>query len=210
MSRLRCFLAVELPAQLQQSIQSGTSRLREEIGTKLVKWIPIEKIHLTLKFLGDVGPASLADVQSVLEGEVPRFAAFEAQVDGFGAFPNLNRPRVLWIGVTAPTTLAALQHELDMATQRLGFASEDRAFSPHLTIGRTAPNCSQADMRRIGEAVERTEVKRLGSLRINAVHLYKSELTPRGSIYSQICSVELIRGNTREAETHSATRDSTS
>ena len=140
MGLLRAFIACELSGSLQDAIQAASAQLRAGLGPTLVRWVPIRNVHLTLKFLGDVSSSSLDMIASSLTVEAARHEAFDMLVEGSGAFPNLRRPRVLWVGLTAPPGLGLLHRDVDAATARLGYKSEDRAFTPHLTIGYVRPN----------------------------------------------------------------------
>ena len=191
---MRCFLAIDLPSALKDAICSATIGARRALGPDIVRWIPPQNIHLTLKFLGDTAATSLEHIRSALEAEVPHFKHFNLGLNGLGAFPNAKRPRVLWIGLEAPAALISLQHELDMATSRLGYASEERGFSPHLTIGRVRPNVSTAGVLSIRQVLEGAPVGWLGTLPVGAVHLYKSELLPAGSVYTRLHTVQMPAG----------------
>ena len=191
MALLRAFLASELPATLQDSIHSATADLREALGDGLIRWVPAHNVHLTLKFLGDVSASSLELIKQMMITEASQFAAFDLQVDGLGCYPNPRRPRVLWVGLTAPAELASLQRAIEAATSRLGYESEEREFSPHLTIGRVRQNVSSGDVHKIRTAIENCRIGLLGSTRIDAIHLYKSELRPEGSIYTKLFSAPL-------------------
>jgi len=176
---------------MQDAIQEATAGARARLGSELVRWVPSRNVHLTLKFLGNTPLSGLDLVQNALKAEVPRYAPFEVMVKGFGAYPNKERPRVLWVGLHGPRALEALQHELDAATARLGYDPEKRGFSPHLTIGRVRPNVPAAAMQRIREEMEKTQIGDLGTLRVEAVHLLKSDLQPTGSIYTGLFTARL-------------------
>jgi 2'-5' RNA ligase len=193
MSLLRCFLAIELPSSLQDAIEAATEGVHRRLGSSLIRWVPVRNVHLTLKFLGDTAPSALGLIEAALRAEVPQYQRFDVLVRGFGAFPSNRKPRVLWVGLIAPPVLASLQHELDVATARLGYSSEERGFSPHLTIGRVRQNISATDIQRIRDELEQTSIGDLGSLRIESVHLYKSELLPAGSVYSKLFSADLAK-----------------
>jgi 2'-5' RNA ligase len=193
MSLLRCFLAVELPPSLQDAIGAATEDPRRRLGSDLIRWVPARNVHLTLKFLGDTAPSAIGLIKAALRAEVPQYQPFDALVHGFGAFPSNRKPRVLWVGLTAPPVLASLQHELDVATARLGYSSEERGFSPHLTIGRVRQNISTSGLQKIRDELEQTSIGELGSLRVEAVHLFKSELQPAGSVYSKLFSAPLVK-----------------
>lgn len=188
---LRCFLAIELSAALQGAIRKSTSEARRMLGAEIIRWVPEASVHLTLKFLGDTAPTSVEQIGAVLQSRVPRYKPFSVELRGMGAFPHIKRARVLWIGLEAPPSLAALQRDLDAATSRLGYISDDRRFSPHLTIGRVRQHVSSADLQRIRQALEENPIGHVGTLEVDAVHLFESELHPTGSVYGKLRSVGL-------------------
>ena len=191
MSLLRTFIAVEIPPHVQKKIQQETEPLRKAIGASLVRWVPVQNIHLTLKFLGDVSPASVDILSQMLRTEADSYPAFDMHVSGLGSFPSLRRPRVLYIGMQAPAELEALYRSIESACARLGYESETRDFSPHLTLGRVKQDASALDQQKIRRALEETKIDSLGTARVNSVHLYKSDLKPTGSVYTQIFSAPL-------------------
>ena len=193
MGLLRAFIASELPPALQDSIHHATGNLRQALGNGLIRWVPAHNVHLTLKFLGDVSPSSLDLIKQMMLAEASEFRVFEVQVDGLGCYPSLRRPRVLWVGLKAPSELASLQRAIEGAAARLGYEVEEREFSPHLTIGRVRQNASSDDVHKIRTAVEGCPMGPLGSTRVEAVHLFKSELRPEGSIYTRLFSAPLQR-----------------
>jgi 2'-5' RNA ligase len=191
MSLLRAFIAVEIPSGIHQAIEVQTTPIRTALNTLLVRWVPSENIHLTLKFLGDVSPANVDLLEQMLSVEVCQHRAFEIGFGGLGAFPSPKRPRVIWIGIQAPAGLEALQHGIEAATATLGYPDEERPFSPHLTIGRVKQNVSSADIQKIRTALEKTEVGSLGRTKVSAVHLFKSDLKPAGAVYTRLFSAPL-------------------
>jgi 2'-5' RNA ligase len=184
MTVLRTFIACEIPADLQDTIQKAIEPLRRILGTALVRWVPAHNVHLTLKFLGDVATPSLDMIQRTLAAEASGFEAFEGSVEGFGAFPNVHRPSVLWIGFKAPPALGLLQRELDAATERLGYKGDERGFSPHLTIGRVRATGRASDMQTVRDEVGQLQIGSLGTVHIDAVHLFKSDLQTTGAVYT--------------------------
>ena len=190
MSLLRAFIAVELPLEIRQTVCAATSTLRNEIGA-LVRWIPIENMHLTLKFLGDVSPSNMELLSQMLRAEMDLFNCFDLRLNGLGSFPNLKRPRVLYIGIQAPAALEALKRGIESASSRLGYGSEERGFSPHLTIGRVKQNVVATEQQAIRHALENTKIDSLGTARVNSVELFKSDLKPTGSVYTRLYSASL-------------------
>src|SRR6185436_16502947 len=136
MSLLRTFIAVDIPAHLQQLILQKTEPLRNTLGSTLVRWVAAENIHLTLKFLGDVSPVNVEMLTQMLRAEAQLVEAFDMHMNGLGSFPSSKRPRVLFIGIRSSAALEALWRGIESACTRLGYESEKHGFSPHLTIGR--------------------------------------------------------------------------
>jgi len=190
MSMLRAFIAVEIPAGIQQKIQRETSNLRKGIDS-LVRWVPMQNMHLTLKFLGDVSPNSVEFIKHMLRTEAEKIPGFDIHLAGLGAFPNLKRPRVLYVGIQAPTALDVLARGIESATRRLGYEAEERPFSAHLTLGRVRQNVNAEEQQQIRRAIEGTQVDLLGTARVDSVHLYKSDLNPGGSVYTRLYSAPL-------------------
>jgi RNA 2',3'-cyclic 3'-phosphodiesterase len=190
MSMLRAFIAVEIPAAIQQKIHQETASLRKGIDS-LVRWVPPQNMHLTLKFLGDVSPNSLEFIKQMLRTEAENVPCFEMYLAGLGAFPNLKRPRVLYVGIQAPPRLEALARGIESASRRLGYEPEERPFSAHLTLGRVRQNANAMEQQQIRRAVDGTQVDLLGTAKVDSVHLYKSDLNPGGSVYTRLYSAPL-------------------
>jgi len=190
MSLVRTFIAVEIPAEIQQKIYRETANFRQRVDF-LVRWVPIENMHLTLKFLGDVSPSSMEFLIQMLRNEAENVPRFDIQLTGLSAFPSLRRPRVIFIGIQAPAALDTLQRGIESASRRLGYQSEERPYSAHLTLGRVKQNVGAADQQKIRRTLESTQVDLLGTARVDSVHLYKSELRPTGSVYTRLYSAPL-------------------
>ncbi len=188
---MRSFIAIEMPAKIQAAIGQSTAELQKAVPKPLVRWVARENVHLTLKFLGDVSPANLEQLAEALKLEAAKQEAFSLSVHGLGAFPNLRRARVIWIGLEAPPALGSIQHCVEGLANRLGYPAEDRPFSPHLTIGRVGQSASAADLSRIRAALEGCQVGDLGTVNVEAVHIFKSDLLPSGSVYTHLYALPL-------------------
>lgn len=188
---LRTFIAVELPAGIQKTISQSTAPLRNSLSKSLVRWVVPQNVHLTLKFLGDVSSTNLEQLVAALKVEAAVHEMFTMSVVGLGAFPNPRRARVIWVGLKAPPALEAIQRGVEAAAERLGYAPEERPFSPHLTIGRVGQNVSASDLQCIRTLLEATKVGMLGTFRVDSVHIFKSDLQPGGSVYTHLYALPL-------------------
>lgn len=193
MTPSRVFIAIEIPLPIRQAIHAQTESLRAALGRGLVRWVPVENMHLTLKFIGDVSPAQLDALAQMTTAEAA-CAPFSMEVGGLGSFPTPRRARVIWIGIHAPAALTSLQRGLESAAARLGCEAEERPFSPHLTIGRVKQPVSAGDRQKVHAALEETRLGPLGRADVTAVHLFKSDLKPSGAEYTCLFSAPLKTG----------------
>lgn len=189
MPTIRSFIALNLTADIHRQLDEIIQSLKQQ--TTIVRWVPSQNIHLTLKFLGDVSLANIETLQRVLAGEAARHAPFTFTVSGFGAFPNTRWPRVLWVGVQAPAALTAAQHGIEAETQRLGYTGEERPFSPHLTLGRVSNNASPQEARRLSDALTQVKIGELGQVMVKSIVLYRSDLNSGGAAYTPLASFPL-------------------
>jgi 2'-5' RNA ligase len=181
---LRSFIAVEIPADIQSAIARSTAALQESLPKPLVRWVPAQNVHLTIKFLGDVSPVNLERLTEAVKLEVAKHEPFSIPVGGLGAFPSPRQARVIWIGLEVPLQLSGLLHGVEAVTAKFGYAAEDRPFSPHLTIGRVGRTVDAAGFLRIRSGLEEKVLGALGSIRVEALHMFKSDLKPGGSVYT--------------------------
>ena len=130
---MRAFIAIDLPEPLHAALAEAQQRFRGACHD--ARWTRPEGIHLTLKFLGEISDAQTKQVVEAL-APIESFEPFSVEVKGFGFFPQAHRPRVFWAGVAAPPALAELAAQVESHMEKIGFAREDRAFSPHLTLAR--------------------------------------------------------------------------
>ena len=136
MPRIRTFIAVEMSARVKARAGELIDKLR--IASNDIAWVRPQQMHITLKFLGDVPDTETPDICRVVSAVAAQFEPFEITCRGAGAFPNMQNPRTLWIGIQdGADELKQLQTAIDEALKKeLGFAKEQRGFHPHLTIGR--------------------------------------------------------------------------
>jgi 2'-5' RNA ligase len=190
MSAIRAFIAISLPNPIQQKLDEVTRLFKNE-KTGAVRWVSANNIHLTLKFLGEVDGAKVEAISQVIQAESQHIHPFELSASGVGAFPNLRRPRVIWVGVQAPQALIDLANAIDQGTQRLGFQGEERAFSPHLTLGRLSQNASLQEMQSVAQALSAARISNLGSFTVTQVTLFRSDLQSSGAVHTPLFTASL-------------------
>jgi 2'-5' RNA ligase len=190
MPTIRTFIAIELTAPILASLSDLQTQMQRDLPPKLLRWVRPEGIHLTLVFLGDIAVEQVDPVAEALAEACAGHGPFTVSIAGVGCFPNVRRPRVVWVGVAEPSgELARLQREIEQALVPLGFAPEGRDFHPHLTLGRVKGGGRPA-REALGAYVDRAKV-RIGEMEVEAVHLMRSDLRPSGAVYTELAVVPL-------------------
>ncbi len=184
---LRTFIALPLSAEVIEQLDQVQRALRRTCPEQAVTWVKPTSIHLTLFFLGEILPEMMTPVQAALHVVARNTASFNFTVQGAGAFPNLNRPRVIWVGLSDPGgRLTMLHRTVNEAMETVGFKPETRPFSPHLTLGRVKPHATREDAQAIGQAVGKIEVGILGQVRAAEIIFFRSILKPTGAEYTPL------------------------
>ena len=185
---MRTFLAVALPPEVTRNIVAIRDRLKKSLWGD-IRWVRPEGIHLTLKFFGEITPAEAERIGAVVAGTAAAAAPFVLEVRGLGSFPNLNRPRVIWLGLAGETVaLLSLHRELERELAAAGFPEEERPFQAHLTLGRVK---IPKGILGLAGAMETEAAVAAGRIPVNEIALFKSELTPRGAIYTRLAAFPL-------------------
>ena len=186
---LRTFLAIDLPSSLQTAIGQNIRTVKRELPG--LSWSKPENLHINLKFLGETTESQVDQVRHAVEPAISHVPAFELELKGFGVFPDHRSPRVLWIGLGgALDSLATLAGCVAQAVVPLGFPLEDRPFRPHLTVARV-----KRDHREVGRVLGTlgllSEPFPCGSILVERVTLFKSDLRQTGPIYTKLWDVSL-------------------
>jgi 2'-5' RNA ligase len=189
--QIRSFIAIELPEEAKK----GLARLRKELERdehRFVKWVVPGGIHLTLKFLGNIPSNRVTEITEAIEEAAQGISPFHLEISGLGAFPSLRQSRVLWVGIGGELDkLSRLQQNIDSALAGLGFAKEERSFVPHLTLARIRQGASPLEKRSFGELVGSTIFEDKYHIKVEAISLMRSQLTPAGAIYTCLSKVGL-------------------
>jgi 2'-5' RNA ligase len=192
MDDLRAFIAIELAPEILRRLGALQARLREEVPEGLVRWVKPEGIHLTLQFLGDVPAVRIEGTAEAMRQVCMAHAPFPFAVGGMGCFPDVRRPRVVWVGVEEPDgALVGLQHAIVQAMKPFGFAPEKRPFSAHLTLGRVREG-RPAALQALGARVAQGGPE-IGRQTAVEVHLIRSDLRPSGAAYTTLAVAPLSR-----------------
>ncbi len=192
--KVRSFIAIPVPDEGIRALEEIVEGLEPEIG-RHVRWVRPEGIHLTLKFMGDIEVATAGKILENLPPVTASFSPFGLAIHGLGVFPNSRRPRVLWAGLDGDLeTLSALQLAVDDAVGELGLPKEERAFSPHLTLGRVRREVTEGQLRKIGEVMSSIAPPAAVGWTADTVNLMRTELDPAGSRHYLVGSASLGGG----------------
>jgi 2'-5' RNA ligase len=184
---IRSFLAIELPRTIQKKIEGIQGDLKSSHAD--VRWVNPEKIHLTLKFFGNIEESRIELIVRSIEEPIQTTSPLPIKVKGVGAFPHLKNPRVIWMGlVEGKEALVSLQQQIEVLLEKIGFQAEDRPFHPHLTLGRVKSSRGREDL--VGR-MEKYREEEFGDLLVERVNLFKSDLRPSGPIYTPLREIKL-------------------
>jgi RNA 2',3'-cyclic 3'-phosphodiesterase len=190
---IRSFIAVELPGDVKSELVNLIESLKKP-GFSFLRWVNPQGIHLTLKFLGNVNPEKIAEINKVIGSASARVRKFTVEIEGLGFFPNSRRPRVFWIGFTGDmNSLTRLQESIDMGTEKLGFPREKRQFSPHLTLARINEGFMPGGLADFVSSVDKLNFTRKFHIEVDSVSLMKSELMKTGARYTKLFEARLQR-----------------
>ncbi|HEY8202758.1 MAG TPA: RNA 2',3'-cyclic phosphodiesterase [Actinomycetota bacterium] len=184
---MRLFVAVEVPEQQKRSVERAIQSLRMAL-VGAVRWVPRENWHATLKFLGEVPDGRLPDVSDVLAAAAAGSSPTTTSLTGVGAFPSLNRARVLWVGLDDPEArLASMSAALETAFGEAGFRQESRALHPHVTLARIrAPIPIAGIVEKAGPYAFDRE-----PFAVTKIVLYQSRLSRAGATYEPVATFPL-------------------
>jgi len=176
---MRLFTAIELPSEILLRLDRLLSALRPEA---LIKWSPLDNLHVTTKFIGEWPGARVPELHTILR-QLTRRRPFDVELRRLGWFPNDRSPRVLWLGVEGGELLTELAAEIDQALAKLGIPREGRTFSPHLTLARIKNPVPLSSLRK---KVEEMQPSALGTFSVPHFSLFSSRPGTNASIYEKV------------------------
>ena len=188
---MRAFIAIELGQALHDELASLQAKLKASAGAD-VKWVEPQNIHLTLKFLGEVPENKIDKIKGALDAIAANMAAFTVSLSETGAFPNLNSPRVIWVGIKEGAIESAkLTEKIEEQLAKLGFPKEDRAFSAHLTLARVRSQKGRQRLKESVDEINNSSVVHRPSSVVTHITLFQSTLMPKGPVYTILYKTNL-------------------
>jgi len=182
------FVAVFPAAEVMQRLDEAIHRLAGGLSPKAVAWTRPEQIHLTLNFLGNVERGKVEELQRAVAAACRRVGPFLLRARGLGCFPSPARARILWAGLDgAVAAVEGMKEKLDEGLAPLGCVADERAFHPHLTLGRVKL-LNSGDRRHLGAALPQWREADFGSWTVERVDLMQSVLLPAGTEYAPVQS----------------------
>jgi RNA 2',3'-cyclic 3'-phosphodiesterase len=179
---MRVFIAIELSGEIREALAQTQSHLKYSGAD--VKWVEKENIHLTLKFLGEITEEKAKNIKDILDETAKLTKSFEISIKDIGAFPKIDYPRVIWVGLDRGADESrALAENIDERLSRIGFQKEIRPFAAHLTIGRVrSPKNKEA----LKEKIESYQLSAFSCQLIQSIAMFQSKLSPKGPTYTKL------------------------
>lgn len=185
---MRLFIALHLPSDVQAAVGQTQDSLRRELVSPALKWTRPEDTHLTLLFLGEVADDLLPNVKTKLREACQSFTPFELELSSAGCFPNIRRPKVLWLGLDGDIDdLQSLQSRVAEQCSAFAERRDSKPFRPHLTLARIKFD-DKSIAHRLGQSLSKLQVDDV-RWRVESVELMHSELLPTGARYTILESV---------------------
>ena len=186
---IRSFLAFELPHDVREKVTKISGEVK--ITGLNARWIKPGNIHLTVIFMGNMDEKDIPDIISAIDNVTCGYKTFDISLGGMGLFPDIRRPRVIWLGLNGDIDrLSSLRDDLQKPLESFGIKQEKRPFKPHLTLGRfRKPVKDRALLKKV---IEEYRDIREPEGKLQELVLFKSELNPGGAVYTLIHSWPLM------------------
>lgn len=184
MTSMRCFIAIDPGPLVKKNIYDFLNKMKLKDTLYDIKWVKPGNLHITLAFLGQMPCNKVPDLNNSLDEVIKRYKPFSVNLSGFGVFPNLNSPRVFWIGIDESPALINLKQDVNLVLEKLGLDYDKKPFSPHLTLGRIKKPIK----------IDRELINSLNftsKFDVNEISLIKSELHREGPRYTNIYTFSL-------------------
>ena len=183
---IRAFIAVDLDDPVIEKVCNVVAILKSRITE--IRWLRKENLHLTLKFLGNIAESQVEPITAALRHPLGLFSPCTISAKGLGVFPDFRRPKILWVGLTGDQ-LVQLTAEIESALMPIGFTPENRAFTPHLTIGRWREGSRPA--KNLRQEIDSLNDFEFGACAVRQIVLFQSVLKPEAASYSELRTIQL-------------------
>jgi RNA 2',3'-cyclic 3'-phosphodiesterase len=184
MKTIRSFIAAEIDVRSRQKISELIADLKKSNAD--AKWITEDQMHLTLKFLGNISEGDVQKISCALSGILDNFKSFEISFSAIGAFPGIDNPSVVWLGVNkGAECLVTLNKSIELSLEQIGFKKETRSFKPHLTLARIRSRRNISNLIKTIEEIN-ANLSLKENIGINKLTLFQSILSPKGAEYKVI------------------------
>lgn len=181
---MRLFLAVNFPNSVRDQIWKAVASLHS-VGFP-VRWVQADLLHLTLKFLGEVAPAAIPDIETAVADLASQTRQFSMGIMGAGTFPTSRRPHTLWVGCETVPGLELLQHGIEKRCEMLGFPISGKPFRPHITVGRVRRSATQQQLLGLDRELECVDLEIVAQ--VTSMELMESILGRSGPSYRIVWS----------------------
>ncbi len=184
MSEFRGFIAIDI--NQDNNIDSFINEIKK--SGAIIKLVESKNIHITLKFLGDINEKNIDKIEDILKNATVNIKPFKINLEGVGVFPNENYIKIIWIGIKKTENLDEIFNKINHELNSLLSINKLQKFIPHITIGRVK---SSKNKEKILEIIEEYKDKKFSENLVDSIKLKKSELTPKGPIYSDVIKIKL-------------------
>ena len=184
---IRTFIAIEIDKDIKDKLSEFINKIKKTDAD--VKWVAPENIHLTLKFIGYIEENVIPDLNKIIKDAIFNLSSFDIDIENVGAFPNLKKPRVVFVCVQDKgDTLLKIYEKLNRGVEKLGIKPDSKKFAGHITLGRIK---SQKNLSRLANALNSDTECFFGREKVNHISLMQSNLTPGGPIYERLNTFKL-------------------
>ncbi|MGY8778911.1 MAG: RNA 2',3'-cyclic phosphodiesterase [Longimicrobiales bacterium] len=184
---MRVFIGINIPKKQRTRVHRAVRHLRE--GDLPVRWIEPDNFHITLKFLGEVRRERIPVIEEALERVAAGTRPFTTTLAGFGGFPTVRHPDVIWIGAEASSVFRCMKQELEWALGDVGFGTETRAFHPHVTVGRVHEARGAGVFRGLDTVLADLDLE--VEIKVRTIDLMRSQLSKEDARYSVLSRARL-------------------
>lgn len=188
---MRTFIAADFPAEIIDKVERVTAYFKEQLPDDALKWVSTDKMHLTIKFIGEIPKNKITQVKEIMTHTLKDQASFNIGVQNLGTYPNIKNPRVIWLGIIQGAPLVKIHNSLDLALESIDVKKDFRQYSPHITLARVRRDADRDIVKEISHTLSQFKVDLLGTITIDEITLYKSKLSSEGPEYTPLHVVSL-------------------